>query len=148
MNTKKSKIQIKPVTKKQTYTDKINWENILNIDSVKTAIDTFATAYKQSIENTKKELENQVELRKLYIEEQKLCLESDKQERTYSKNSDIINKVYNFLILIVVVGIAIVLSFYNILDKNEIKVIVFLTIGYIIKSNIASVKKLLGRKSN
>ena len=148
MNTKKSKTQIKPVIKKQTDTDKINWENILNNDVIKTSINTFATVYKQSIENTKKELENQVELRKLDIEEQKLYLESDTQERTYSKNSDIRGKVNDFVLLIVIVGIAIGLSFCNILDKNEIKVIVFLTIGYIIKSNIASAKKLFDKKSN
>lgn len=146
MNTKKTKTQIKPIANKQT--NKFNWENIFNNDVVKTLINNLTIALEQLVENENKKLKNQIELRNLDIEEQKLYLESDKQERTHSKNSDIRGKIYDFVLLIVIVGIAIILSFYNILDKNEIKVIVFLTIGYIIKSNIASAKKLFGRKSN
>lgn len=146
MNTKKTKTQIKPIANKQP--NKFNWENIFNNDVVKTLINNLTIALEQLVENENKKLKNQIELRNLDIEEQKLYLESDKQERTHSKNSDIRGKIYDFVLLIVIVGIAIILSFYNILDKNEIKVIVFLTIGYIIKSNIASAKKLFGRKSN
>src|SRR5690606_27857420 len=99
-------------------------------------------------EITKKQLDNQIELRRLDIKEQELDIKAEEQEQKHIKWFDIRNKVYSVGMLLLVLVATVILKYADILDKSEARAIVLLVFGLGMATNTDFIKNVFKKKDD
>lgn len=149
----KQEVKISPQT--PVRIDEFTLGDIFDSETIKMGVKALITLMEQSAENdkakndiAKKQLENQIELRRLDIEEQKLDIQAEQQEQRHIKWFDVRNKVYTVGILLVVIVASVLLKSYDILDKNEARTIIIIALTIGMTSNTDLIKKLFSGKKD
>jgi hypothetical protein len=128
-------------------------DELFDSETIRNAVNAFISFLQQTIENdkskfeiSKKELDNQLEFRKLNIKEQEIRLETEKLKNDHLKSFDIRNKWYSFGMLVFVLISVILLLCFDILSKEQATPIIMLVLGLVMSNNKDALSKFFNDK--
>lgn len=155
MTEKSDKLGVKITPQTPVKIEEFTLGDVFDDETIKMGVKALISLMNQSAENdkakfeiAKKELDTQIELRKLDIEEQRLDIEENKNEQKHILWFDIRNKIYTLGMVLIVVSATILLKSFDLLDKSESRAIIILVFGLGMATNTDFIKSIFTKKND